>query len=199
MSRSSSVALDAGRRVERPPTDQFPALQILDQRGVEPGDQLRRRVESLPDQTGLRLADQRPHLRVPGVVARILHEDQAVRPDDGGVIELPLRRRHAFVVLGSVVAAEQPDVQVASFDFVEVEIVRPSIGRGSVLEQESVEEPTHQHVVANVVAQCRPLRGELALHAADEDAEGRHDVRCPGTTPSGVDFIRSRSSIPRKP
>ena len=124
-----------GAGVERSPADQILDLQILDQRRIESGHQLGRRVESLPDQPRLGLADQHLHLRMSGVVSLALHEDQAMGADRGRVFELPLCRRLAFVVLASVVAAEQTHVDIGSFHFVQVEIVRSAIGCGIVFEQ----------------------------------------------------------------
>ena len=172
--------------VERSPANQLLALQVLDQRRVESSHKLRRRVEALPDQPGLSPANQRLHLRVSSI-ARSLYEDEAVRSRGRRAIELPLRRRHPFLVLVPVVESEQPDIDVAPFDLVQVELVRPSIGRRGVLEQEDLEESPDQRVVADVVAQCRALFGELALHAADEDTKGVHVEPCSSLTPRAPD------------
>ena len=123
-SRSSTVARAQGGRVERSPADQILDLQIFDQRRIESGHQLGRRVDSLPDQPRLRLADQPLHSRMSGVVSSALYEDQAMGADGGRVVELPLGWRFAFLVFASVVAAEQPHADIDSFDFVQVEIVQ---------------------------------------------------------------------------
>ena len=165
--------LDAWGRVEGSPADQIPALQILHQRRVESGHQLRHRAEALPDQPSLSLADQRLHLGMPGN-ARSLYEDQPMRSHCRRVVELPLRRGYAFVVLASVVGAEQPYVDVAALNFIEIKLIRPSGGRRDFLEQEYFEEASNQHIGPDVVAQCLPLVRELALHAADKNAKGNH-------------------------
>ena len=167
-------------RVEGSPANQLPGFQILDQRRVESGNQLCRRVEPLPDQARLSLAYQRSHLRMAGVCDRSLHEDQAVRSDGSRAVELTFRRRYSFVVLVSVVPAEQPQVDFAPFNFVKVKLVRPPIRGRRVLEQEDFEKPPHQNVVPDIVPQNRPLFGELTLDAADEDTNGCQfkSVRC---------------------
>ena len=73
---------------------------------------------------------------MPGTVICALHEDQAMLAERARAIELPFRRRDSLFILRAVGVAEQPDVQVAAPDFVQVEVVRASVRRRRVLEQE---------------------------------------------------------------
>ena len=56
-------------------------------------------------------------------------------------------------------------------NFVEIELIRPSVGRRGILEQEHIEEPSYENVVVHIVSQRSPFLREFALYAADEDAD----------------------------
>ena len=176
----------ADRRVERPPTEQFPDFQVLHQRGVESGLQFFQGVEPLSDQPGLGLADQRPHLRMPCAVFNALHENEAVHTESGRAVELPLRRRNPRFVFVPIPPAEQPDVEVAPLDFVQIKFIGPPVRRRYVLEQEHVEETPQQRIFAHIVTQRLALLRELALHAADEDADGGHALGRSLPTPNNL-------------
>ena len=179
----------ADRRVEGSPTEQFPDFQVLHQRGVDPGLQFFQGVEPLSDQPGLSLADQRPHLRVPCAIFCALHENEAMHAESGRAVELPLRRRNPRFVFAPIPPAEQPDVEVAPLDFVQIEFVRPLIRRRCVLEEEHVEETPQQRIFVHIVTQRLALLRELALHAADEDADGDHALSRSVWNPTANAFI----------
>ena len=91
-----------------------------------------------------------------------------------GAVELPLRRRHPRVVFGPVFLSEQPHIEIAPFNFVQVKLIGGPVCRRDVLEQEHLEEPPHHRVFAQIGAQRFALPRELTLHAAQKDAEGNH-------------------------
>ena len=167
-----------GSRIERSRTQELLDFQILHQRSIQRGLQLLQGVEPLPDQSGLRLADQRPHPGVPRAILGPLHENQAMHAERGRTVELPFRRRDPFSIFAPIPPTEQPDIEVAPLYFVQVELVGPLIRRGRVFEQEHVEEAPQERILAHVVAQRLALLSELALHAADEDAKGFHGATC---------------------
>ena len=158
----------AGSRVEWPPADQLLVLQILDQRGVEFGFQFFCGVEPLSDQSGLGLADQRPHFGMPGTVVLALDEDQAVDAEGTRMVELPFRRRNVGTILAAIAPAEQSYIDVATLDFIQIERVWPLVRGRGVFKQEHVEKSAQQRIAENIIAQRRSLLDELALHAADE-------------------------------
>src|SRR5438874_147835 len=59
----------------------------------------------------------------------------------------------------------------------EVLLVGGAVRGGNLLEQKELEEPPHQRVTAQRVAQCDPLLGQLFLHAADEEPQRCHTSR----------------------
>ena len=74
-------------------------------------------------------------------------------------------------------SSEQPHVELAALDLIQVERITAPVRGRNVLEQERVEETSHQRVAAQVVAQRRAFLRELTLNAADEDAERLHGVQ----------------------
>ena len=181
----------AGRRVERRQPQQPLDLQVLDESRVETGAKFLDRLVLPADQARFGSADERPHLRVPIRVRHPLQEDQTVRADGRGVVELSLGRRHAIPILGSVLCSEQPQIEVAPLHFVQVEVVRPPVRRRRLLEQEDLEELPQQRVVPQVVGDRAPVPRELPLDAADEDPQSGH---CAKLRPSGS-WRLSRSPV----
>src|SRR5947209_20495436 len=59
----------------------------------------------------------------------------------------------------------------------EVPLIGGAVRGGNLLEQKELEEPAHQRIAAQIVAQCGPLLGQLFLHAADEEPQRCHTRR----------------------
>ena len=175
---SGEIRIHAPCSVKRPPADQLGGFQVLHQGRIQFRQQVFGRVEALADQPGLSLDDQRLHFRMSGAGLCPLHEDQTLLRERGRIIKLTLRRRNPFLVLTSIIAAEQPYVDLTTFHFVQIERVRTTVLGGNVLEQKHFEEPTHQRIAPQIVAQHRSLLRELRLHATDEDAERDHVKTC---------------------
>src|SRR5207249_9784554 len=68
-------------------------------------------------------------------------------------------------------------VEVAALHLGEVQLIGGPVRGGTLLEQKDLEEPPHQRIAAQIVAQCGPLLGQLFLHAADEEAQRCHTRR----------------------
>lgn len=149
---------------------------MLDEAGVHREAQFIRARESPSDQLRRNATDQRAHLRMAAFVVGALDIDHPVLAFGARQVELALGRRDALRILETVVVPEQPDEHVAAPHFVEIQLIRATVGGRHVLEQEDLEEAPHQRIATQVIAQGRPLLGELLLHAADENADRGHAV-----------------------
>jgi hypothetical protein len=152
----------------------LPVLKVLNQGGIEPRNQFRGGGHSTADELVPGLLDQRPHLGGPLGIVGPLHEDQSVLMELGGLLELPLSGRDTLSVLVAIVVAEQPEVDVAAFHLVQIHLIGPTVRRGNLLEQETLEEAPQEGISEEVVPEGHALLRELLLHAADENAQGLH-------------------------
>ena len=73
----------------------------------------------------------------------------------GGLVELAFGGRKAGGIFVAVFLTEQADVNRATANFVKINIIRPAVGGGQILEQENVEEPPEQRIAANEIANAR--------------------------------------------
>lgn len=80
------------RGIERPPSNPLGYVQVPYKGRVECRDEFVGCIEAFPDQSGLRPVHQGLHLGMPAPRGGSLHEDQAVRPGNRGLIEFALRR-----------------------------------------------------------------------------------------------------------
>ena len=76
------------RGVERPGPEQLPGLQVPDDLGVDPRQQLSRRGEPAASHARLHPGDERVHLRVTLVGLRSLDEDEPMPVQLDGAVEL---------------------------------------------------------------------------------------------------------------
>ena len=174
------------RRVERSEPNQILDLEVLHERRVEAGNQLLRGIELLANQPGLGTTNQRLHLPTPRAVVSSFHKDQTMLAEGRRMTVLSFGWRHAFLIFGAVLGPKQPYVDVGVLDLMQIELIRPAVGRGSVLEQKDLEEAPHQPIPPQVISERATLAGEFSLHAADEDANGSHRafiVAQPGPSP----------------
>jgi hypothetical protein len=60
--------------------------------------------------------------------------------------KLPFGRRKAVGVLETILVAEQPDIDIAAVDLVEIHLVGPAVRGGHLLKQEGLEEAAEQRI-----------------------------------------------------
>ncbi len=185
------LRLRARSRVEGTGADQLLLLQISDQRRIQSCDKFGGGVEPLSDQARLRPSNEGTHLRVAGLVVRALDVDEPVLSFGSGEVKLPLGRREPLGVLDAVVVSEQPDIEVAASNFVQIQVIYAAVGGRDVFEKEDLDESPHQCVASQVVTEGRPLVDKLLLHAADEDANGGH-------APVSAEFNRNCPRMSRR-
>ena len=88
------------------------------------------------------------------MVVRTFHVDETRLAQGGGLVELAFGGRKAGGVFVAVFLTEQADVNRASANFVKVNIIRPAVGGGQILEQENIEESPERRVAANKITDC---------------------------------------------
>ena len=162
-------------RIERAGAHQLLRLQILHQGGIHPGNQFGTAGEAAADHLRPGLPDQRPHLGMLLLVIRAFDENQPMLVPPGGQFKFPFRRRNPLRVLEAVFVAEQAHIDIAPFDLIEINVVRPAVGGGDFFKEKRLKEPAQQRIAAQIIPQRRPFPGELLLHRTDEDAQ-RHRV-----------------------
>src|SRR5947199_3112640 len=67
--------------------------------------------------------------------------------------------------------------EISALHLGEVHLIGGTVRGGNLLEQKDLEEPPHQRIATQIVAQCGPLLGQLFLHAADEEPQRGHTRR----------------------
>ena len=179
--------------IEIVPPHQQAVFHVLRQSRIQPGEQFRHAVEAAADQFPFRPGDQGRHPLVARRARAALDEDQPRLSQFAGIAELALGRRHSVRVRSAVIVAEQPQVQVALPQLLQIHLLRPPTDRGHVLEQKNVEASVQERAFPEMRTQGRPLPGELLLHAADENPLPAHVPACP----SGPLASREVGIIPR--
>ena len=89
-----------------------------------------------------------------------------------GPVVLSFGRSDPLLVFEPVLVAEHPEIDVATIDFCEVDIIRPPVARRQLLEEKDLGDETSQDGIAE--QECLEVRtnfGEFLLDAADEDPE----------------------------
>ena len=104
--------------IERAGTQQQVVVQVLDQCGVQPADELHDGFESLSDQFPFGSGDQCRHWIVPCCTRSSLQVNQAVFAALARTVELAPRRRNAFPIRCSVFQTEYADIDIAALHFV---------------------------------------------------------------------------------
>jgi hypothetical protein len=82
--------------------------------------------------------------------------------------------RKPFGVLPSILVSEQPQINIAPPDLLQIKLIRPSIPGRNILKEEDIEKTPKQGITLKIIPECRPLPGELLLDSADEDAKRGH-------------------------
>jgi hypothetical protein len=103
----------------------------------------------------------------------------------GGSVELAFGWRHARGAFETVSVAEQAEVDGATVDLAEVDVIRAAIRCGQIFEQENIEEAAQEGVALDVLPEGLALGGEFLLDAADEDAFHIH-IGLRGSLPTAI-------------
>ena len=70
------------------------------------------------------------------------------------MVEFTLGRGNPFRVLATVFLTKQTDIDIATLDFFQVQVVRTTVRCWNVLKQKQIEESPKQGVAAEEVAEC---------------------------------------------
>ena len=158
--------IGTSRRVKGAGAQASGPFQMIDQAGVE-GVNV---VEAAADQLRARPKDERAHFGMATMVVLAFHIDETRLTQSCGLIELVFGGRQASSVFMPVFLTEQPDVNGAPTDFVEIDLIGATVRGGQVFKQEHVKESAEQGITANVITNGPAFFRQLLLHTADENA-----------------------------
>ena len=131
----------AGGSVKGPDAESSGALQMFNEAGVECGGKIGDPGETAADQLRAGFTDEGAHLGVATVVVCAFHIDEARLVQGCGLVELALGGRKTGAIFVAVFLTEQADVNRATANFIQVNIIHPAVGGGQILEKKNVEEP----------------------------------------------------------
>jgi hypothetical protein len=107
-------------------------------------------------------------------IASAFDKNKTMFPEPRREVEFPVGRRIPFPVLLSVFLPEKANMNVASFNFVEIDLVGPSVNGGYVFKKKGLEKSAQQGISPQKILQSLALLGKLLLDAADKNADFIH-------------------------
>jgi len=155
--------------LERPAVDGAVGGKVVHEALLNEPDELLGRGEAPPNQLPTRLTGQTPHPWVTPLVVCAPHEDEPCLAALGCTIELAMRGRNAVLILGAVLLAEEPKVDGALVNALDVRLAGSPVSGRQLLKEEDLKEPAQQGVGADVIGDSTTFLREPLLYAADED------------------------------
>lgn len=105
-------------------------IKILNKASVDCCDQLCSADEAASHNLVSRFLDKSLHFEYFATIVNAFDKNKTVFPKSRRKIEFPVGRRVPFLIFLPVLIPEDPHVYVASFNFVEIDLIGPSVNGG---------------------------------------------------------------------